>query len=219
MKYDTQENRNALQYDVHQTGQVYTSEKGKSATKASAKDITQADSNRYCARWRLRACSLSPMHIRPIQTSVCPEIVFPEGRGSDTQSGRDPKKGDRGVLVKQEVLRHRKRTLSLTLPSLHRDQLHWTCVVFTESMLRAQAPLHLTLPPAPTQTGMRTETVIRVVVVVAATLGMLVGLLRFYCRRRPAGKLVTQESTHENYELSARDSTGEQRQQSLHLEQ
>ncbi|XP_064176011.1 uncharacterized protein LOC135246501 [Anguilla rostrata] len=56
-------------------------------------------------------------------------------------------KGGRGELVKQEVLseRHPKKMLSLTLPILNRDQLHWACAVFTESMLRAQVPLHLTL--------------------------------------------------------------------------
>ncbi|XP_064176029.1 uncharacterized protein LOC135246532 isoform X2 [Anguilla rostrata] len=57
-------------------------------------------------------------------------------------------KGGRGELVKQEVLskRNPKKMLSLTLPILSRDQLHWACAVFTESMLRAQVPLHLTLP-------------------------------------------------------------------------
>ncbi|XP_064176609.1 uncharacterized protein LOC135247231 isoform X2 [Anguilla rostrata] len=56
-------------------------------------------------------------------------------------------KGGRGELVKQEVLSqgHPKNMLSLTLPILSRDQLHWACAVFTESMLRAQVPLHLTL--------------------------------------------------------------------------
>ncbi|KAJ8282971.1 hypothetical protein COCON_G00054900 [Conger conger] len=57
-------------------------------------------------------------------------------------------KGGRGELVKQEVLTERaqKIMLSLTLPSLTEDQLHWACVVFTGSVLRAQVPLHLTLP-------------------------------------------------------------------------
>ncbi|KAJ8282973.1 hypothetical protein COCON_G00054920 [Conger conger] len=56
-------------------------------------------------------------------------------------------KGGRGELVKQEVLTERapKTMLSLTLPSLTEDQLHWACVVFTGSVLRAQVPLHLTL--------------------------------------------------------------------------
>ncbi|XP_064185633.1 uncharacterized protein LOC135251784 isoform X8 [Anguilla rostrata] len=101
-------------------------------------------------------------------------------------------KGGRGELVKQEVLSegHPKKMLSLTLPILSRDQLHWACAVFTESMLRAQVPLHLTLPtpitePEEPKPGWSTETVIRVVIVVLATLGML-KVLMWYCRRRPA---------------------------------
>ncbi|KAJ8282970.1 hypothetical protein COCON_G00054890 [Conger conger] len=52
-------------------------------------------------------------------------------------------KGGRGELVKQEVLTERppKTMLSLTLPSLTEDQLHWACVVFTGSVLRAQVNL------------------------------------------------------------------------------
>ncbi|XP_035253715.1 uncharacterized protein LOC118216548 [Anguilla anguilla] len=101
-------------------------------------------------------------------------------------------KGGRGELIKQEVLSegHPKKMLSLTLPILSRDQLHWACVVFTESMLRAQVPLHLTLPtpisePEEPKPGWSTETVVRVVIVVLATLGML-KVLMWYCRRRPA---------------------------------
>ncbi|XP_064185636.1 uncharacterized protein LOC135251785 isoform X3 [Anguilla rostrata] len=97
-------------------------------------------------------------------------------------------KGGRGELVKQEVLseEHPKKMLSLTLPILSRDQLHWACAVFTESMLRAQVPLHLTLP-TPEPQGWSTETVVRVMSVVLATLGMLKGLM-WYCRRRPASE-------------------------------
>ncbi|KAJ8247242.1 hypothetical protein COCON_G00234330 [Conger conger] len=93
-------------------------------------------------------------------------------------------KGDRGELVKQEVLTKRspKTMLSLTLPSLTEDQLHWACVVFTGSVLRAQVPLHLTLPETPitdpekSEEGWSTETVVRVVIVALATLGMLLVL-------------------------------------------
>ncbi|XP_035264811.1 uncharacterized protein LOC118222949 isoform X6 [Anguilla anguilla] len=94
-------------------------------------------------------------------------------------------KGGRGELVKQEVLSegHPEKMLSLTLPILSRDQLHWACAVFTESMLRAQVPLHLR--PLSAQPGWSTETVVRVVIVVLATLGML-KVLMWYCRRRPA---------------------------------
>ncbi|KAJ8332346.1 hypothetical protein SKAU_G00427010 [Synaphobranchus kaupii] len=101
-------------------------------------------------------------------------------------------RGGRGELIKQEVLRegHPNRILNLTLLGLSEDQLHWACVVFTESMLRAQVSLHLTLPTTPItepqeiKTGWSTETVVRVVIVVLATLGMLKVLLWYY-RRRP----------------------------------
>ncbi|XP_061090122.1 uncharacterized protein LOC133123660 [Conger conger] len=87
-------------------------------------------------------------------------------------------KGGRGELVKQEVLTERspKTMLKLTLPSLTEDQLHWACVVFTGSLLREQVPLHLTLP---SKQGWSTETVVRVVIVALATLGMLL-VLRWY---------------------------------------
>ncbi|XP_036830506.1 uncharacterized protein LOC110520222 isoform X3 [Oncorhynchus mykiss] len=95
--------------------------------------------------------------------------------------------GSRWLLVKQDVLTksHPNRTLSVTLPSLHRDQLHWQCAVFTEGMLRATASLTLTLPTQTkmsSMTGMGTETVVRGVITMAATVGIL-GLLGLYCRR------------------------------------
>ncbi|XP_061091245.1 uncharacterized protein LOC133124245 isoform X2 [Conger conger] len=106
-------------------------------------------------------------------------------------------KGDRGELVKQEVLTKRspKTMLSLTLLSLTEDQLHWACVVFTGSVLRAQVPLHLTQPETPitdpekSEEGWSTETVVRVVIVALATLGMLL-VLRWYWSwtRRQASK-------------------------------
>ncbi|XP_064170533.1 uncharacterized protein LOC135243029 isoform X4 [Anguilla rostrata] len=57
-------------------------------------------------------------------------------------------KGGRGEIIKQEVLSegHPEKMLSLTLPILSRDQLHWACAVFTGSMLRAQVPLTLPKP-------------------------------------------------------------------------
>ncbi|XP_071211566.1 uncharacterized protein [Salvelinus alpinus] len=64
--------------------------------------------------------------------------------------------GSRGLLVKQDILTksHPNRTLSVTLPSLRSDQLHWQCVVFTEGMLRATASLTLTLPTQTTMSSM-----------------------------------------------------------------
>ncbi|XP_064176387.1 uncharacterized protein LOC135247017 isoform X1 [Anguilla rostrata] len=107
-------------------------------------------------------------------------------------------KGGRGELVKQEVLSegHPEKMLSLTLPILSRDQLHWACAVFTQSMLRAQVPLTLPTPitePEEPKPGWSTETVVRVVIVVLATLGML-KVLVWYCRRRPASELDNRES-------------------------
>lgn len=53
--------------------------------------------------------------------------------------------GRTGVVVKQDILTESQPnwTLSVTLPSLHRDQLDWRCVVFREDMLRASVPLRL----------------------------------------------------------------------------
>lgn len=64
--------------------------------------------------------------------------------------------GSRWLLVKQEVLTnsHPNRMLSVTLPSLRSDQLHWQCVVFTEGMLRVTASLTLTLPTQTTMSSM-----------------------------------------------------------------
>ncbi|XP_064171232.1 uncharacterized protein LOC135243378 isoform X2 [Anguilla rostrata] len=78
-------------------------------------------------------------------------------------------KGGRGELVKQEVLSegHPKKMLSLTLPTLSRDQLHWACAVFTGSMLRAQVPLTL---PKPDNGWM-------LVIVLACTAAVCVGVL------------------------------------------
>lgn len=64
--------------------------------------------------------------------------------------------GSRWLLVKQEVLTnsHPNRMLSVTLPSLRSNQLHWQCAVFTEGMLRATASLTLTLPTQTTMSSM-----------------------------------------------------------------
>ncbi|XP_061090115.1 uncharacterized protein LOC133123652 [Conger conger] len=85
-------------------------------------------------------------------------------------------KGGRGELVKQEVLTERspKTMLNLTLPSLTEDQLHWACVVFTGSVLRAQVPLHLTLP-------IKQDDGRQLVIILACSAAVCVGLLLLLC--------------------------------------
>ncbi|XP_041700056.2 uncharacterized protein LOC121536686 isoform X1 [Coregonus clupeaformis] len=98
--------------------------------------------------------------------------------------------GSRGLLVKQDILTesHPNRTLSVTLPSLCRDQLHWQCVVFTEGMLRATASLTLTLPTNTPMSSMTDDNHLQTVIIVACTAmvvaGVLVGALVFYLKRK-----------------------------------
>ncbi|KAI1885302.1 hypothetical protein AGOR_G00218750 [Albula goreensis] len=98
--------------------------------------------------------------------------------------------GDRGVLVTQEVLTEQlsKRKLSHTLLRLSTEQLHWACVVFTESMLRARVPLHLTLLPE-TPTDKTKYLVIALACTGTVFIGLLLGALLFHrMRRANAGK-------------------------------
>ncbi|XP_071211567.1 uncharacterized protein [Salvelinus alpinus] len=100
--------------------------------------------------------------------------------------------GSRGLLVKQDILTksHPNRTLSVTLPSLRSDQLHWQCVVFTEGMLRATASLTLTLPTQTTMSSMTVttdnhlQTVVIVACIAMVVAGVLVGALVFYLKRK-----------------------------------
>ncbi|XP_014028904.1 uncharacterized protein isoform X2 [Salmo salar] len=97
--------------------------------------------------------------------------------------------GSRWLLVKQEVLTnsHPNRMLSVTLPSLRSDQLHWQCVVFTEGMLRVTASLTLTLPTQTTMSSMtdnHLQTVVIVACIAMAVAGVLVGALVFYLKRK-----------------------------------
>ncbi|XP_038862813.1 carcinoembryonic antigen-related cell adhesion molecule 1-like isoform X2 [Salvelinus namaycush] len=100
--------------------------------------------------------------------------------------------GSRGLLVKQDVLTesHPNRMLSVTLPSLRRDQLHWQCAVFTEGMLRATASLTLTLPTQTTMSSMTVttdihlQTVVIVACIAMVVAGVLVGALVFYLKRK-----------------------------------
>ncbi|XP_064869347.1 uncharacterized protein LOC115110282 isoform X7 [Oncorhynchus nerka] len=142
---------------------------------------------------------VASINVVTLKVSAVPPSGFPKNhpvalRCEVSQVSTDPvtlawlrMEGSRGLLVKQDILTesHPNRTLSVTLPSLRRDQLHWQCAVFTEGMLRVTASLTLTLPTQTkmsSTTGMGTETVVRGVITMAATLGIL-GLLGFYCRR------------------------------------
>ncbi|XP_064166753.1 uncharacterized protein LOC135240766 isoform X1 [Anguilla rostrata] len=109
--------------------------------------------------------------------------------------------GLRGVLVKQQVLGRSvsARNLSLTLPRLSEDQLHWECAVFGESMLRARVPLHLNLLPEGNNMPMIVAMCVGVVCV-----GMLTSVLLLYYRRRAAAALAaspgTGNHTHAKFE-------------------
>ncbi|XP_024262325.1 uncharacterized protein LOC112237958 [Oncorhynchus tshawytscha] len=97
--------------------------------------------------------------------------------------------GSRWLLVKQDVLTksHPNRTLSVTLPSLRSDQLHWQCAVFTEGMLRMTASLTLTLPTQTTMSSMTDDclwTVVIVGCIAMVVAGVLVGALVFYLKRK-----------------------------------
>ncbi|XP_045067946.1 uncharacterized protein LOC123482892 [Coregonus clupeaformis] len=104
--------------------------------------------------------------------------------------------GRRGLLVKQDVLTesHPNRTLSVTLPSLHRDQLYWQCGVFIEGMLRASVPLRLRgaggrsgLPglglPSPLKDYTQ-QTLIIATCTALVVAGILIGSLVFYLKRK-----------------------------------
>jgi len=60
--------------------------------------------------------------------------------------------GNRGVLVKQQIMTEKNNKLQFTvnLSSYETDPLHWQCAVFTESTLRALAPLTISLTSATT---------------------------------------------------------------------
>ncbi|XP_061091243.1 uncharacterized protein LOC133124244 isoform X3 [Conger conger] len=118
-------------------------------------------------------------------------------------------KGGRGELVKQEVLTKRppKTMLSLTLPSLTEDQLHWACVVFTGSVLRAQVPLHLTLPKTPITDPEKSEEDDgrRLVIILACSAAVCVGLLLLLCGGLLSRRLKRATAVGGNGDSSAAD--------------
>ncbi|KAG7467229.1 hypothetical protein MATL_G00151140 [Megalops atlanticus] len=101
----------------------------------------------------------------------------------------------RGFFVQQTVLTEGQpdRKLNVTLHSLSKEQLHWECVVFTDSLLRVRLPLHLT-PSAPSGNGQLTLIIMPCVAVVLVGMLMLVGMV-FYYKRRPVPAPVASPST------------------------
>ncbi len=69
--------------------------------------------------------------------------------------------GNRGVLVKQQIMTEKNNKLHLTvnLSSYETDPLHWQCAVFTESTLRALAPLTISLTSATTNVTTTTPSI------------------------------------------------------------
>ncbi|CAB1347009.1 unnamed protein product, partial [Coregonus sp. 'balchen'] len=106
--------------------------------------------------------------------------------------------GRRGLLVKQDVLTesHPNRTLSVTLPSLHSDQLYWQCGVFIEGMLRASVPLRLRGAggrsglPSPLKDYTQ-QTLIIATCTALVVAGILIGSLVFYLKRKKTDPAVT----------------------------
>ncbi len=69
--------------------------------------------------------------------------------------------GNRGVLVKQQIMTEKNKKLQLTvnLSSYETAPLLWQCAVFTESTLRALAPITISLTSTTTNApSMSTET-------------------------------------------------------------
>ncbi|XP_016400815.1 uncharacterized protein LOC107733623 [Sinocyclocheilus rhinocerous] len=69
--------------------------------------------------------------------------------------------GNRGVLVKQQIMTEKNKKLQLTvnLSSYETDPMNWQCAVFTENTLRALAPITISLTSTTTNApSMSTET-------------------------------------------------------------
>uniref|UniRef100_A0A4W5N944 Ig-like domain-containing protein n=1 Tax=Hucho hucho TaxID=62062 RepID=A0A4W5N944_9TELE len=111
--------------------------------------------------------------------------------------------GRTGLVVKQDILTESQPnwTLSVTLPSLHRDQLDWQCVVFREGMLRASVPLRLRvaggrsgLPDLVLPSPLKDYTLQISIIVPCTALvvaGILIGALVFYLKRKKTDPAVT----------------------------
>ncbi|XP_055727351.1 uncharacterized protein LOC129816640 [Salvelinus fontinalis] len=111
--------------------------------------------------------------------------------------------GRTGLVVKQDILTESQPnwTLSVTLPSLHKDQLDWQCVVFREDMLRASVTLRLWdaggrsgLPGLVLPSPLKDHT-LQISIIVACTAlvvaGILIGALVFHLKRKKTDPAVT----------------------------
>nr|XP_046197132.1 uncharacterized protein LOC124029450 [Oncorhynchus gorbuscha] len=111
--------------------------------------------------------------------------------------------GRTGLVVKKDILTGSQPnwTLSVTLPSLQRDQLDWQCAVFREDMLRASVPLRLRgaggrsgLPGLVLPSPLKDNT-LHISIIVACTAlvvaGILIGALVFHLKRKKTDPAVT----------------------------
>ncbi|XP_073711293.1 uncharacterized protein [Misgurnus anguillicaudatus] len=98
--------------------------------------------------------------------------------------------GDRGVLVKQQILnkKNSKKRLTVNVSSIQSDLLHWQCAVFTENKLKALAPITINLisnDPDDTWTqDSHVQTMILLACSVTVCVLILLGLLVFKCQRK-----------------------------------
>ncbi|XP_016400816.1 uncharacterized protein LOC107733624 [Sinocyclocheilus rhinocerous] len=107
--------------------------------------------------------------------------------------------GNRGVLVKQQIMTEKNKKLQLTvnLSSYETDPMNWQCAVFTENTLRALAPITISLtstttnaPSMSTETSTVTNQAINkhakatASCVLALFTGILLGALLCYCYRK-----------------------------------
>ncbi|XP_059355345.1 uncharacterized protein LOC132094704 isoform X2 [Carassius carassius] len=107
--------------------------------------------------------------------------------------------GNRGVLVKQQIMTEKNNKLQLTvnLSSYETDPLNWQCAVFTENTLRALASITSSLILSTTNTpSMSTENLnvtnkavnnhakATVFCVLALFTGILLGILLCYCYKK-----------------------------------
>ncbi|XP_051564686.1 uncharacterized protein LOC127447121 [Myxocyprinus asiaticus] len=114
--------------------------------------------------------------------------------------------GNRGVLVKQQILTEKNKNITLTVSvnqtSLQTDSLHWQCAVFTENTLRALATVFFISPTTKNpETSLEISTLANqakskhVMITVASVLtlfaGILLGALLYYLyRKRMPGAIL-----------------------------
>ncbi|XP_042619705.1 uncharacterized protein LOC109086937 isoform X2 [Cyprinus carpio] len=109
--------------------------------------------------------------------------------------------GNRGVLVKQQIMTEKNNMLRLTvnLASYETDPLHWQCAVFTENTLRALALITISCNSSEnsTVTNQVNNSHANTLFCCVLTLftGILLGALMYYCyRKRKSVQSGPQES-------------------------